>query len=92
MLWIQNDLFAKWYVRDGDEFREQKPEVEIEGEGILHGKKIIVEGDVGEDKCPFSGAVKGVEDLVIEDCKNEDRCSGCSANVNDVPRPAEPGR
>lgn len=80
MLWIQNDLFAKWYVRDGDEFQEQKPEVKIEGEGILHGKKIIVEGDVGEDKCPFSGAVKGVEDLVIEDC---------SANVNDVPKPAE---
>lgn len=62
MLWIQNDLFAKWYVRDGDEFEEQRPEVEIEGEGILHGKKIIIGNEVGEDKenregaCPFSGA------------------------------------
>jgi hypothetical protein len=32
VIWIQNDLFAKWYVRDGGEF---------EKEGYLHGKKIL---------------------------------------------------
>lgn len=56
VLWIQNDLFAKWYVRDGDEFQEQKPEVKIEDEGMLHGKKIIAENEEGgEGVCPFSG-------------------------------------
>ncbi|KAI5783535.1 Protoglobin-domain-containing protein [Geopyxis carbonaria] len=41
VLWIQNDLFAKWYVRDGDEFDKYQDPVEIEQEGYLHGKKVI---------------------------------------------------
>ncbi|KAI1949892.1 hypothetical protein LOZ57_002371 [Ophidiomyces ophidiicola] len=41
VIWVQNDLFAKWYVRDGDEFRDQMEEVMVEREGYLHGKKII---------------------------------------------------
>lgn len=67
--------------------------MQIEGEGILHGKKIIVESEMSENKCPFSGVVRDVKDLEIEECKNGgDGCSGCSANGNDTPRPAELGR
>lgn len=43
VIWIQNDLFAKWYVRDGEEFRDEKPEIVIEKEGYLHGVKILDE-------------------------------------------------
>lgn len=35
----KTDLFAKWYVRDGQEFLSD--EEEIEPEGVLHGKKVI---------------------------------------------------
>jgi hypothetical protein len=51
VIWIQNDLFAKWYVEDGDEFRgSEEMEVVLEKEGWLHGVKILdLEGDSGED-------------------------------------------
>ena len=38
---IQNDSFAKWYVRDGDEFEKEMEVLKIEKEGYLHGKKDI---------------------------------------------------
>jgi len=41
VVWIQNDLFAKWHVRDGDEFKKQKQEPEVEREGFLHGKMML---------------------------------------------------
>lgn len=47
VIWIQNDLFAKWYVRDGDEFKEELPDVVIEKEGYLHGKKILQDDEPG---------------------------------------------
>lgn len=63
VIWIQNDLFAKWYVRDGDEFTEDRLVPEIEPEGYLHGKKILRSGsdseseiedaDVLTGSCPF---------------------------------------
>lgn len=63
VIWIQNDLFAKWYVRDGDEFAEEKLVPEIEPEGYLHGKKILHDGSESESEvedpavatssCPF---------------------------------------
>ncbi|CZR52340.1 uncharacterized protein PAC_02217 [Phialocephala subalpina] len=68
VIWIQNDLFAKWYVRDGEEFRDEKEVVEVEREGYLHGVKVVEteiggggeekEGDGEERKpgmCPFTG-------------------------------------
>ncbi|KAF2108163.1 Protoglobin-domain-containing protein [Lophiotrema nucula] len=64
VIWIQNDLFAKWYVRDGDEFRQELVSPEIEREGYLHGKKVL---DTGSDSdveempsggCPFKGLAK----------------------------------
>lgn len=63
VIWIQNDLFAKWYVRDGDEFAEERLVPEIEPEGYLHGKKILRSGsdseseiedaDMATGSCPF---------------------------------------
>ncbi|KAK7973002.1 hypothetical protein PG996_007224 [Apiospora saccharicola] len=56
VIWIQNDLIAKWHVRDGEEFtahgKKKQPQQEeeeddddddtvIEQEGYLHGKKIL---------------------------------------------------
>jgi hypothetical protein len=61
VIWIQNDLFAKWYVRDGDEFVEEKLVPEIEPEGYLHGKKVVhgeIENEIEDSAvaagtCPF---------------------------------------
>ncbi|KAF2471681.1 uncharacterized protein BDR25DRAFT_342373 [Lindgomyces ingoldianus] len=64
VIWIQNDLFAKWYVRDGDEFADEVIIPEIEREGYLHGKKILHDGSESESEaesaessggCPFKG-------------------------------------
>ena len=41
VIWIQNDLFAKWYVEDGQEFTDGMDYGPIEKEGWLHGKKIL---------------------------------------------------
>lgn len=64
VLWIQNDLFAKWYVRDGDEFEEYQNPVEIEQEGYLHGKKVINES-LDEGVCPFSGLTKDLAGVSV---------------------------
>lgn len=59
VIWIQNDLFAKWYVRDGDEFEEEKLVPEIEPEGYLHGKKILSESSESESEIEDSAMAKG---------------------------------
>ncbi|KAH8700382.1 Protoglobin-domain-containing protein [Talaromyces proteolyticus] len=42
VIWIQNDLFAKWYVTDGrDEYGDEMPARGVEEEGFLGGKKVI---------------------------------------------------
>lgn len=41
VIWIQNDLFAKWYVRDGDEFAADMERPEFEQEGYLDGQKVL---------------------------------------------------
>ncbi|KAJ9138291.1 Globin-like protein [Coniochaeta hoffmannii] len=48
VVWIQNDLFAKWYVNDGEEFTDGMDYGEIEKEGWLHGRKVLREEDDGE--------------------------------------------
>lgn len=80
IIWIQNDLFAKWYVRDGEEFKDDQEEVVIEKEGYLHGVKILEEveeeGENGTDAksgtkkpgvCPFTGVESGVEEMKVGD-------------------------
>jgi hypothetical protein len=47
VIWIQNDLFAKWYVSDGEEFTDGVDYGEIEKEGWLHGRKVL--GGEGEE-------------------------------------------
>ncbi|KAJ8130016.1 hypothetical protein O1611_g3617 [Lasiodiplodia mahajangana] len=52
VIWIQNDLFAKWCkymeivadiydVRDGEEFADEAEAPEVEEEGYLFGKKVL---------------------------------------------------
>lgn len=42
VIWIQNDLFTKWYVHDGEEFTDGMDYgAIIEKEGWLHGKKVL---------------------------------------------------
>ncbi|OTA98142.1 hypothetical protein M426DRAFT_70358 [Hypoxylon sp. CI-4A] len=72
VIWVQNDLFAKWYVRDGDEFSEEMEAQNVELEGFLHGKKIlddIEEGISSSPTCPFSG---------FSAQEKADSCNGCA--------------
>lgn len=50
VIWIQNDLMAKWHVKDGAEFETGDSDIEIEREGYLHGKRIIGDGAGSEDE------------------------------------------
>jgi hypothetical protein len=75
VIWIQNDLFAKWYVVDGEEFTDGVDYAALlDREGYLRGKKVLVpeegegEGlgqaaDSPPSTCPFTGAVMGTEGL-----------------------------
>ncbi|RYP74450.1 hypothetical protein DL770_007590 [Monosporascus sp. CRB-9-2] len=60
VIWIQNDLMAKWHCKDGREFEDNDEEIAIEEEGYLHGKKILEDvdedgnGDETGDKTPDS--------------------------------------
>ncbi|OHE91285.1 hypothetical protein CORC01_13400 [Colletotrichum orchidophilum] len=55
VIWIQNDLMAKWHCKDGAEYqRDDGEEPEIEQEGYLHGKKIL------ESESDEETAVNGV--------------------------------
>jgi Protoglobin len=50
IIWIQNDLFAKWHIHDGvEEFAVDHEEIFIEKEGYLHGKKILGESEDEEE-------------------------------------------
>ncbi|KAI2602070.1 Protoglobin-domain-containing protein [Hypoxylon sp. NC1633] len=72
VIWVQNDLFAKWYVRDGDEYAEEMEQKKVEAEGFLHGKKIlddIEEGLPSSPTCPFSG--------LSATTATTDACTGC---------------
>jgi hypothetical protein len=79
VIWIQNDLFAKWYVRDGDEFEEEVLVPEIEPEGYLHGRKILHDGSESESEidealkgvgCPFASLANGIEGDVVDGVKD----------------------
>lgn len=49
VIWIQNDLFTKWYVHDGEEFTDGMDFGEIEKEGWLHGKKVLHHENEGNE-------------------------------------------
>jgi len=79
IIWIQNDLFAKWHIREGvNEFAvNDDDDIIIEEEGYLHSKRVLSESDsdAAEESttptaagvCPFSGISKGMEDLKVEE-------------------------
>jgi len=78
LIWIQNDLMAKWQVRDGCEYASHEEAV-IDEEGYLHGKKILsdVDSSDADDEagtptkstgtCPFSGIVAGSAKVKVAD-------------------------
>ncbi|KAI0410577.1 Protoglobin-domain-containing protein [Xylaria grammica] len=78
VIWIQNDLFAKWYVRDGDEFVDEAEAPEIEREGYLFGKRMLDDleeeaEDIGSaSACPFSGLAQGVSAASVTSGENEE--------------------
>ena len=52
VIWIQNDLMAKWHLEDGKEFEDDVDEEEVEAEaaepeGYIHGKRML--GSNGSD-------------------------------------------
>ncbi|CAI4215522.1 unnamed protein product [Parascedosporium putredinis] len=42
VIWIQNDLMAKWHVRDGEEYVSDNSDIVIEKEGYLNGKRCLM--------------------------------------------------
>lgn len=58
VIWIQNDLFTKWYVHDGEEYTDGMDFGVIEKEGWLKGKKVLDPDNVSEASddtaCPVS--------------------------------------
>ena len=62
IIWIQNDLFTRWYVHDGEEFTDGMDFGVVEKEGFLHGKKVLDEtaeaAANGGSACPFSATVE----------------------------------
>jgi hypothetical protein len=58
VIWIQNDLFAKWYVRDGDEFADVPGSIAsvraAHGRGEIHGQSASSTGS-----CPFGDLSTG---------------------------------
>lgn len=75
VIWIQNDLFAKWYVRDGEEFTAEAEKPVFEQEGYLDGRKVLddieeggeggegeaVAGDIGDSEKKGKGAQQSEE-------------------------------
>ncbi|KIW22340.1 uncharacterized protein PV07_12237 [Cladophialophora immunda] len=68
VIWIQNDLMAKWHVEDGREFLDEELEEDMEAEarepeGYLHGKRILGNGGGpggngnGDDDSSIAGTV-----------------------------------
>jgi hypothetical protein len=41
VLWIQNDLFARWHVKDGEDLKKPPLTPSSEKEGFLHGKMMV---------------------------------------------------
>lgn len=50
VIWIQNDLMAKWHIEDGDDFKKSDKEFIIEREGFLHGKKVLDDSEEENDE------------------------------------------
>ncbi|KAJ9644981.1 hypothetical protein H2204_001443 [Knufia peltigerae] len=63
VIWIQNDLMAKWHVDDGKEFIDAEWDEETQAEarqpeGYVNGKRVL--GKVDEDDSSIDGTVSSV--------------------------------
>lgn len=70
VIWIQNDLFAKWHVRDGDEFAEEAAEgaaaaVARLNKGAWGDLKQHPASATGTGTCPFTGMEGAVQGLCL---------------------------
>ncbi|KAM5344505.1 hypothetical protein ACJ41O_013041 [Fusarium nematophilum] len=63
VIWIQNDLFAKWYVRDGDEFTGGPAAAAARAEQASTGEVSSKEPSI--TTCPFSGISSGMQELKV---------------------------
>lgn len=99
LIWIQNDLFAKWHVRDGCEYANHEEAV-IEEEGYLHGKKVLDDLSSTDEEeeistptkipatCPFSGIVAGVADVSLSDSnEKQEEVKGSQGSPSRIPVP-----
>lgn len=78
VIWIQNDLLAKWHTEDGAEFRDSErlaDEVSVatEPEGYLHGKKILGDDSASDKSSNLEETIPGkfgeqVDDGVLLGC------------------------
>jgi hypothetical protein len=89
VLWIQNDLFAKWYVRDGEEFREQKQDLKVEKEGYLDGRKVLSTEEFESSFDSFSPSTSEVgtpgEEMQCPFSGMMDRLNKMSVGHNELP-------
>jgi len=74
VIWIQNDLMAKWHVRDGEEYVSDNSDIVIEKEGYLNGKKVLDDEELADlpptsGVCPFTGVSKGMQSLKVSEEK-----------------------
>ncbi|KAF7553063.1 hypothetical protein G7Z17_g3918 [Cylindrodendrum hubeiense] len=60
VIWIQNDLFAKWYVRDGDEFTGALGSATFSHLGASSKSD---QQSSAPSACPFSGITKSVQEM-----------------------------
>lgn len=90
VIWIQNDLLAKWHVSDGDEYGDLQTAEELsseanEPEGYLHGKKVL--GDKGRDT---SGSGSGDDSISTRSGSSGKTSLG--RNIDEIePRPSVDG-
>ncbi|KAL2153856.1 hypothetical protein VTH82DRAFT_2532 [Thermothelomyces myriococcoides] len=64
VVWIQNDLFARWYVTDGEEFTDGIDYASrlAEKEGYLHGKRVLTP-DQEEDTAAAAAAAAAAAEV-----------------------------
>ncbi|KAK5200244.1 hypothetical protein LTR99_009042 [Exophiala xenobiotica] len=63
VIWIQNDLMAKWHVEDGKEFADSDRNDELQAEaqqpeGYVNGKRVL--GKVDEDDSSIDGTASSI--------------------------------
>lgn len=80
VIWIQNDLFTKWYVNDGDEFTDGMDYGEVEKEGWLHGRKVIHDDEASSETSSDETASPGRKGVAAGVCP----FTGITASTGDL--------